>query len=580
MPRARRQRVALTDDWQQLELLAQFAEQRIYEMMRPVVLFGQSPAERARETGIPQSSLYRQVDRFEKEGMASLFAPPKVEKHKSLPDKIRKAILELKAEHPDIRPNEIATICYVRFDRRPSPHTVKRILAEEVLPTLPRRRYPPYHQIPDAYDRRHAIVTLHAEGWNVKTIAEYLKIDRHTVYKTLKRWIEEGVAGLDDKSRARKDGVRKVDLKAIATVRELQENPEIGEFRVHAALKRMGIYLSPRTCGRILARNRELYGLPKPERTSKDPKLMPFAASYRHEYWSVDIRYIDNDHLGHRIYCISVLENYSRAILASGLSRTQNLGDFLMVLYAAVRQHGAPEQLVSDGGGVFRAKQAQGIYEALGITKREIDRRQAWQNYIEAQFSVQRRMADWHFGQAKDWDELLRVHDQWVVDFNFQVHWAHRQREDGRQSPAEVLGWVCGKQYEPEELDKIFRATRFSRTLDRLGYARFRHFRVYAEEGLTGERAAVWLYGENLTLEYADDTLSTYKVKYQPGGKGLLDVSEPKLYDTPHRSPQPHLWELGEAEWLKVVRMPEYAPHRRRRAIGVQEALLTGEETG
>ncbi|MDP9380300.1 MAG: hypothetical protein M3Q29_09130, partial [Chloroflexota bacterium] len=57
---------------------------------------------------------------------------------------------------------------------------------------------------------------------------------------------------------------------------------------------------------------------------------------------------------------------------------------------------------------------------------------QAWQNYIEAQFSTQRRMADWHFGQAKDWDELLRVHDQWVVDFNFQVHWAHRQREDGR----------------------------------------------------------------------------------------------------------------------------------------------------
>ncbi len=262
MPRARRRRVAPTDDWQQLQLLAQFAEQRAYELVRPVVLFGQSPAERARETGTPQGILYRRADRFEKEGMPSLFGPPKLEKHKSLPDKIRKAMLELKAEHPDIRPNEIATICYVRFDRRPSPHTVKGILAEGPIPAPLRRRYPPYHEIPDPYDRRHAIVTLHAEGWNIKTIADYLKIDRHTVYKTLKRWIEEGVAGLDNRSRARKDGVRKVDLKAIATVRELQENPEIGEFRVHAALKRMSIYLSPRTCGRILARNRELYGLP------------------------------------------------------------------------------------------------------------------------------------------------------------------------------------------------------------------------------------------------------------------------------------------------------------------------------
>ncbi|MDP9350676.1 MAG: hypothetical protein M3P51_03930 [Chloroflexota bacterium] len=95
----------------------------------------------------------------------------------------------------------------------------------------------------------------------------------------------------------------------------------------------------------------------------------------------------------------------------------------------------------------------------------------------------------------------------------------------------------------------------------------------YAEIGV------LWPYGENLTLEYANDTIATYKVSHQPGGS-LLDVFDPKLHDTPHRSPQPHLWELGEAEWLKVVRMPEYVPSRRRRAIGVQEALLTSQETG
>ncbi len=162
-----------------------------------------------------------------------------MEKHHTLPERIRKAIIELKAEHPAFRPNEIATICSVRFDRRPSPHTVKRILAENPTPVEPKRRYLPYHQISDPYDRRHAIVTLHAEGWNVKSIAEYLQTDRSTVYRTLRRWIEEGVAGLEDKSRARKPGVRKADLRAIATVRELQQNPTLGEFRVHAALKRL-----------------------------------------------------------------------------------------------------------------------------------------------------------------------------------------------------------------------------------------------------------------------------------------------------------------------------------------------------
>ena len=51
-----------------------------------------------------------------------------------------------------------------------------------------------------------------------------------------------------------------MDMRAIAAVRKLQENPELGEFRVHAALAQIGIHLSPRTCGRILALN----GLEKP----------------------------------------------------------------------------------------------------------------------------------------------------------------------------------------------------------------------------------------------------------------------------------------------------------------------------
>src|SRR5438046_574435 len=43
-----RQRIEPTDDWQQLDLLVRFPEQRTYELIRPVVLFGYSPAERAR----------------------------------------------------------------------------------------------------------------------------------------------------------------------------------------------------------------------------------------------------------------------------------------------------------------------------------------------------------------------------------------------------------------------------------------------------------------------------------------------------------------------------------------------------
>lgn len=97
MPRPRRERVEPTDDWQQPQLLSRFPEQRTYELLWPVVLFGHSPAERARQTGVPERTLYRQAARFETHGMASLFALASQRQHR-LPEEIRQAI---RIRHPD-----------------------------------------------------------------------------------------------------------------------------------------------------------------------------------------------------------------------------------------------------------------------------------------------------------------------------------------------------------------------------------------------------------------------------------------------------------------------------------------------
>lgn len=97
-----------------------------------------------------------------------------------------------------------------------------------------------------------------------------------------------------------------------------------------------------------------------------------------------------------------------------------------------MERYGSPEALVTDGGGVFRARQARAVYEALGIAKHEIERGRPWQSYIETTFNIQRRMADWHFSQAKSWLEFLGAHDRFVEEYNAQPHWAHRERPDSR----------------------------------------------------------------------------------------------------------------------------------------------------
>ncbi len=584
---SRRQRVEHTEEWTLIEPLLPFHEQREYELLRPIVLFGDTPAERARQTGAAARTLHEKAHRFDEEGVPSLFP---TRRGPTLRPEIRRLIVDLKVQHPPLSLGEIATICYVQFGRKPSKNTLKAVLREEPAPLFPKKHSPPYHEMSEGRERRSAVVRLHAEGWTPTAIASYLKTSRQTVYSVLRRWVKEGESGLSDKPLGRPKGVSKVDLRAMREVRKLQENPELGEFRIHAALARMGIDLSPRTCGRVLAVNRRLYGLKKPKRGTKEKKEMPFHSARRHEIWSVDIRYIDH-HLpeselpggGGKVYVISILENHSRAILASAITTAQDTTAYLSILYTAIEKYGSPEVLVSDGGGVFKANQAKAIYRSLGINKEEIERRRPWQNFIETTFNIQRRMADYYFARAESWEELARAHDGWVESYNIQSHWAHRDRKDARRSPAEVLGFLTGVRHRPEDLQRAFFSTRFTRVLDASGYARLKHWKIYAEEGLARREVALWLGAESLAVEFAGDTLARYAVEYSARTNRLREVKKPRLFETVHRrSPaQPRLFELivlGEAGWLKALRKEEYAPRRPRGPMALQQVLFAYTE--
>ncbi len=83
----------------------------------------------------------------------------------------------------------------------------------------------------------------------------------------------------------------------------------------------------------------------------------------------------------------------------------------------------------------------------------------------------------------------------------------------------------------------------------------------------------MWLYEQTLTVEFADEALAQYRVAYQPDKRHFTALGAPRLFETPHRSPQLPLWELGDGEWLKVVRLPDYAP-RKRQVVGQRQAPL------
>jgi putative transposase len=105
--RRRRSRAEHTDEWEQVELLCGWPEQRKYELIRPLVLFGDPVTERAEETGASERTLYRRTSAFRAEGMESLFGS-ETTRRRRLPPAMRRLIVDLKAEHPALNLSEIS----------------------------------------------------------------------------------------------------------------------------------------------------------------------------------------------------------------------------------------------------------------------------------------------------------------------------------------------------------------------------------------------------------------------------------------------------------------------------------------
>jgi hypothetical protein len=165
-------------------------------------------------------------------------------------------------------------------------------------------------------------------------------------------------------------------------------------------------------------------------------------------------------------------------------------------------------------------------------------------------------------------NEIRKLQEQtWWQNYNVEHHYAHRERQDGRHSPSEVLRGVLGRTYPEEVLSRVLYATQFTRHLDQHGYVNFKNWRFFGEDGLAGEQVSVWMYEGTLKIEYQATALSEYCITFAPDHKHIEAVKNPRRIETHFRSPQLHLWQTSETEWLLALRRPDPALRRKRGKI-------------
>jgi len=580
--------MSIPEDFAQLALRFTDSIQYRYEVIRDILLADVTIAERSRTTGVDRGTVATHARRFVEAGMLGLVDHRSTSDHDHQPYPVVVAgyILYLKQLYPPIHDREIVRIIDRKYGYRTNHHTVKRFLQRHPLPAQLPLPVTGFHQFADAYRARWTVVRFFYEGWHQQSIAGLLHLSRQHVWQILQAFKRDGFAGLEDqRTRPPTHPANQLSLPFLKQVLDVQrEYPRAGRFRLQGLLERRTGQKPPseRTVGRAMALNRELHGAPPPWVTDRpDPaapdgivKAMPFPPTHRHRYWFIDLRYLVR--LGddqHWVYSLLIMEGYARKILAGMATDSQDVVTILQVLTAALREYGRPEAIVSDNGSVFTAGVYDGLLDELGVAREHIERGKPWQNLIEAQFKVELRLADAHFERATTLEEIQEQHAAFIETFNETPHWAHQARSDGLRTPAAVLGWVRGRELDPDHLARAVRHLQLERVVNCRGYVSVRRFYLYAERGLARRRVSVWLYDGRLQLAYQDTILAQYTYRTERRARRLQAVEAPQHYQTPYTSPQLELWELDDEQWRKILPR-RYDRHPQRIVTGAWQLPL------
>ena len=231
-------------------------------------------------------------------------------------------------------------------------------------------------------DLRMQLVTEYMKGdESVAALSRRFDISRKTVYKWIRRYEEDGPAGLEERSRAPLSNSRSPADEAVALILSARnQHPTWGSRKLHAWLA--GRYPTTTlpaasTIGSILKR----YGLIAPRKRRRRTPLCehPFGScDHPNAVWYTDFKGHFKMGNGRRCHPLTTTDGYSRFILGirafSGPTGEKCRRSFERLF----REYGLPDAIRTDNGTPFASRGAGGLsrlavwWVKLGITPERI----------------------------------------------------------------------------------------------------------------------------------------------------------------------------------------------------------------
>lgn len=564
--------------------------QQRYHSIAPCLAGISTPAVQAQALNVGYSTITRWLRQFRDEGMPGLFPETEYSREPYTPERVIVQLIFFKCCAPKAGDRELARVIHHLTGHQLHHLTVKSLCERFFF-----WRHSDFQQLirypvpTDPQALRLEVVRLSKQGWTEVRVAELLRINRKTVRKWLRRAQQQSAPNDDlqlsllDLSRAPRHRQRKVYLGTIHIVLTLQKKyGYAGWFRIKGYLEQdYGIYLSPTTIKKIMALNRRVHLAPQRPVTiveERDPREGPKKSRFPFERIFVDFRYLDAKPGGSQLYSCTLLEGFSRIILAGSLTTDQNAGVLLHIYFQALLRWGLWEETISDHGGQFNDHDWMRVNERLGIHHEMYPKGHPWQNLIESYFGIEARLGEYQWERCKTIEAAQEFHRDLIRDYNRLPHWAHRHRNDGKHSPLAVLGDARGKQVESTDLERAFGQRYCQRVTDARGFVRVGRWKIYVEEGLPRSPVQLSYWSGKLRAEHQSQLLVEYQCKWGEKSARPTAISHPLHHAHPFQSRQMALF---DPLWLREPiepDSPKFQRSEKKPAEAKQLRLYLGPE--
>ena len=204
--------------------------------------------------------------------------------------------------------------------------------------------------------RYQAVLAVIRDGVPITEVAARFGVSRQAVHRWLRRYEDQGLAGLADRSHAPPRCAHQMDPAVEVWVQETRRrNPDWGPRRLVHEAARAGIDPIPSRSGVYRALRRA--GLIDPAaRRRRDRRFRRWERGGPMELWQFDV--VGGVLLadGHQLKVLTGIDDHSRFVVCAGLmvraTSRAGCGHFA----EAMRRHGVPQEILSDNGKVFTGR--------------------------------------------------------------------------------------------------------------------------------------------------------------------------------------------------------------------------------